>query len=418
MEWSAQTPQWQPAEDIAVGELWASSGAQWLAAPGGGVPDALVRGVVGLVDHLDGHGAGIAAAVGDRGLGVLTERAAMLSMRPASSTSCGGATRLLESADGWLAVTMARDDDIELVPAWLEVESGSFGYWADIERVVARRPMAELIERAVLLGLACSAVGETIDRSPVRTLGLGAAASRPMAGLVVANLAPLWAGPLAGDILSRVGARVIKVESTARPDGARRAAPFFDVLNARSESLALDLSTAEGRSTLQRFLRGVDVVIEGSRPRALAQMGIDAIELTREGPQVWLSITGHGRREPHSMRVGFGDDAAAAGGLIDWTRGRARFLGDALADPLTGLTAAATVMDLAHAGGRWMVDIALARVASSFVSNTEAAGAGGMPRPSARRVGRPLPLGRDNATLFKEFGLETFDSDVEIDSIR
>ena len=43
-----------------------------------------------------------------------------------------------------------------------------------------------------------------------------------MAGLVVADLSALWAGPLVGRLLARAGARVIKVESTSRLDGARR----------------------------------------------------------------------------------------------------------------------------------------------------------------------------------------------------
>ena len=85
------------------------------------------------------------------------------------------------------------------------------------------------------------------------------------------------------------------------------------------------------------------MVIEGSRPRALEQLGIDARSIVRHGPQVWVSITGHGRDGANTMRVGFGDDAAAAGGLVDWVDGTPHFVGDAVADPLAGLTAAMAV---------------------------------------------------------------------------
>ena len=44
-------------------------------------------------------------------------------------------------------------------------------------------------------------------------------------------------------LLAELGARVIKVESVDRPDGARRGpAAFFDLLNAEKESLALDFA--------------------------------------------------------------------------------------------------------------------------------------------------------------------------------
>ena len=61
------------------------------------------------------------------------------------------------------------------------------------------------------------------------------------------DLSALWAGPLCGDLLARAGASVVKVESTQRPDGARRGSrAFFDLLNGRKRSVALDLRSREG----------------------------------------------------------------------------------------------------------------------------------------------------------------------------
>ena len=52
----------------------------------------------------------------------------------------------------------------------------------------------------------------------------------------------------------------------------------------------------KGCAALRTLLTAADVVIEGSRPRALQQLGIDANELLNadDGPDVWLSITGYG----------------------------------------------------------------------------------------------------------------------------
>ena len=179
------------------------------------------------------------------------------------------------------------------------------------------------------------------------------------------NLASLWAGPLTGQLLHRLGAQVTKVESVGRPDGGRRHPEFFDRLHAGADFVTLDWSTDAGCARLRELVESADVVIEGSRPRALEQLGIDARAVVRHGPQVWVSITGHGREGAHAMRVGFGDDAAAAGGLVDWIDGTPRFVGDAVADPLAGLTAAVAVVDALEAGGRVLLDVALSRVAAS-----------------------------------------------------
>ena len=101
------------------------------------------------------------------------------------------------------------------------------------------------------------------------------------------------------------------------------------------------------------------MVIEASRPRALAALGVHP----DHGPAVWVSITGHGRA--HSPeRVGFGDDAAVAGGLIDGSPDDPRFLGDAVADPLTGLRAAAHVLEALASGQRTSLDVSLAATAA------------------------------------------------------
>ena len=137
----------------------------------------------------------------------------------------------------------------------------------------------------------CTAVESTTDTRPVLVEQLGQSPVLSLDGATVVNLSSLWAGPLAADVLARLGARVINVESTTRPDGARHTPAFFDALHGRSESVALDLRTTDGRRQLSELLAVVDVVIEGSRRGALEQMGIDANDIVRRGPKVWMSIT-------------------------------------------------------------------------------------------------------------------------------
>ena len=58
-------------------------------------------------------------------LALLGERAALMGLWRRGATSCGGSCRLLRAADGWMAVSLPRDDDMDLVAAWLELDDGA-----------------------------------------------------------------------------------------------------------------------------------------------------------------------------------------------------------------------------------------------------------------------------------------------------
>ena len=388
-----------PVRSAAVeeAEAWAASGAMALTGRFGAPPLVAPDGIVGRIRAL-GESIDVDA------LPLLGERAAAGGLTRQGSTSCGGAGRLLRAADGWIAVNLARDDDLDLVPAWLETDPDR-APWDAVESVVPARRAVEVTERAALLGLPVARVGEaSAAAEPVAARPVGAAErlARPP---VVVDLSSLWAGPLCSRLLGDRGADVIKVESTTRPDGARRGpAAFFDALTAGKRCVAYDFASTEGRSSLRALLGRADVVIEGSRARALRQLGIDADQVvgSDDGPRVWLSITGHGRA---SDRVAFGDDAAAAGGLVADDGDGLCFVADAVADPLTGVASAAAVVAALDAGGRWMIDASMAGVAA-FVTGADA-GASWPARPdlaatlpSPPRATRTAPaLGADNESV-------------------
>lgn len=304
---------------------------------------------------------------GPSALSLLVERAAMLGHRGWGATSAGGSARLVRVADGWLALNLPRDSDREALPAWLEVTPAVLDIsdpWATLESLLVDRPLASLRERAVLLGLAVGCVADTPAGAAPQAAEPAVDAGNPWSGRdvdrpLVIDLSSLWAGPLCGWYLARSGAEVVKVESTRRPDGARAGTPAFHRrLNGNKTILDLDLGDEGGRAQLRELVARADVVIEGSRPRALAAMGIDAAEVVDRGA-IWCSITGHGRSGPASDRVGFGDDAAAEGGLLTWVDGQPWFIGDAAGDPIAGLTAAALVLARWWAGHGGMVDVGL-----------------------------------------------------------
>jgi hypothetical protein len=393
-------------QSVSSLERWASSGLMALTGSpdsGLGPPEHLIAGV----DRL-GH------RFGDLDpLALLGERAALLGLSRAGTISCGGGCRLLRANDGWLAVSLVRPDDIGAIPAWLEcgsVPEATRAMWDAVASVVATKSVEELTGRGSMLGLPVAALGETPDRPAVCSVPLGASAPRPgVDGLRVLDLTSLWAGPLCGDLLARAGALVVKVESKNRPDGARRGpAAFFDLLNGYKRSVVLDFTTQRGRGQLTGLVSRADVVLESSRPRALQQLGLVASDLVSAGgPRVWVSITGYGRTGPASQRVAFGDDAAVAGGLVVYENGQPRFCSDAIADPLTGLAAADTCLEALEAGGRWMLDVSMAGVASKLSGPTLQLVPGVQASPPlARRDWIPAAqMGSHTAEVLAEFGL-------------
>ncbi len=396
-------------DDETAAKLWSASGARWLTDPEVRTPSDLVRRLVGLVAFLDDRGAGLAEVVGSAGVGFLAERAASIGLPRGGRVSVGGASHLIRCSDEWISLSLARHEDVGLVPALLrDGRQLATEVW-DVVHEAARSWCAEeLVARARLLGLPSGVLGQVIDGRPALAEQLGQA--EPLARLdelVVLNLASLWAGPLAADVLARLGARVIKVESTKRPDGGRLARKFFFALHGRAESVALDFSGAEGRDHLRRLIHAADVVIEGSRPRALEQIGIRVEDEMRSetGPRLWMSITAYGRQDGLRDWVGFGDDCAATGGLFGQVGEEPRFVADAVADPLTGLTAAATTVDLLERGGRWLVDVALTRTSRSVAGGWVQRDSGESERPKARLdAGSALPLGRDTESVLSSLG--------------
>src|SRR6202044_2309868 len=126
------------------------------------------------------------------------------------------------------------------------------------------------------------------------------------------------------------------------------------------------------------------------------------------GPRVWISITGYGRTGEGTNRVAFGDDAAAAGGLVAWTDGGPLFCADALADPLTGLTAASACVSALRSGSRCLLDVSMAAVSTDLTGPTLATPKSiSVVAPHARPATTTAPdLGADTASVLADLGID------------
>jgi crotonobetainyl-CoA:carnitine CoA-transferase CaiB-like acyl-CoA transferase len=373
--------------------------------PRGRFADWLESGVVALTGRPDGpplvppgRAASVArelAAVLARAAGIDVDGAALLAERAAFTggvrrgvVSVGGACRLLPTADGWAAVSYARPDDRQLLAALIGADLDG-DVWEPVAAWLRERPGTELAERAALLGLPANPVSPGAGDHPVP-----AGTVRPAAGLRVVDFSALWAGPLCAHLLGLGGADVIKVETPDRPDGARAGHPgFYRLLHAGHRSVVLDPRTPRDRAALAALVSGADVVIEASRPRALAGWGLGPAMTTA----TWVSITAAGRASP---RVGFGDDVAAGAGLVADDGSGPVFCGDALADPLTGLAAAAQA--LTSPPGT-LLDVAMAAVVAGTLDGTASTVATRAAPPRTRTPPGPAPeTGADTDAVLRE----------------
>jgi hypothetical protein len=310
--------------------------------------------------------------------GLLGERAAYGGLGRNAPWSCGGAFRILPSADGYVGLSLARPSDLDLIPALVEATVDALADpWGTLAEWLASTTSAETEERLRLLALPGGAVPRTppTDRPGVIVRALGERRRRGDQPPLVVDLTSLWAGPLCAHLLGSHGARIVKVESRSRPDGARRGpAAFFDLLHHGHEQLVLDFDTELDQ--LRRLIADADLVLEASRPRALRHLGLIAEEVVAAGTS-WLSITARGR---DSDAVGFGDDVAASAGLVAEDRGRPIPAGDALADPLSGVAAAVAAADALDGQEARLIDVSMLHVAAE-------ASAGEVPEHTVRRAG-------------------------------
>jgi CoA-transferase family III len=360
---------------------------------------------------------GSAALAGVDGRTVLCERAALGGMSIPRRTSAGGGCRLFDAIGDTIALNLARAADHELLPALFETDSADLNDLETVGRLVSSRVAEDLVSRGRTLGLAIAGEHESAPPPAVGCTELATGLPKvnpPRAAPRVLDLTALWAGPLAGHLLWLGGAEVVKVESRTRPDAMRSGdEKFYALLNQGKALVSLDLTDHNDRQALLSLVAGADIVIEAARPRALVQLGIDATRLVQTTPGlVWITITGHGAEAEAANWVGFGDDCGVRAGLSAAFRracGHTGFVGDAIADPLTGIFAAHAAWEAWRScrGGRFGLALssvvascmaqAMEQDARGFEASLRAWGAAaGQPFPtiSQRTIGAPGLLAR------------------------
>jgi crotonobetainyl-CoA:carnitine CoA-transferase CaiB-like acyl-CoA transferase len=187
----------------------------------------------------------------------------------------------------------------------------------------------------------------------------------PFEGLRVLDFTAFWAGPVIGSFFAMLGAEVIHVESTVRPDGARMNtckdlsdghwwewSPIFECWNTNKKSLTLDLSSEDGRSLARQFVAYSDIVIENFSPRVMENWGLDYESLAQINEDIiMVRAPAFGLSGDLRDRVGYAQTLEHVSGLAFLTgepSGPPTTL-NGVCDPLGGTHAAiATTLALEH----------------------------------------------------------------------
>jgi crotonobetainyl-CoA:carnitine CoA-transferase CaiB-like acyl-CoA transferase len=145
----------------------------------------------------------------------------------------------------------------------------------------------------------------------------------PCEGLRVLDLSRVVAGPIAGRILSDLGADVVKLEppegDVTRVWGQMRhgLSGFYTQQNAGKRNVCVDLRAEGGVDVVKRLAAHADVVIENFRAGVIDRLGLgyDALRVDNPG-LIMLSVSGFGRGGPESHRAAYAPSVQAETGLV------------------------------------------------------------------------------------------------------
>ena len=126
--------------------------------------------------------------------------------------------------------------------------------------------------------------------------------SEPLQGVRILELGQIIAGTYGGQVLSDLGAEVIKIESPEGDLGRNPSvAPYrgvsglFLTFNRNKKSVVIDLKTESGRAVFYDLVRVCDVVVDNFRSGVLERLKIDYATLSAINPRIiQCSVTGFG----------------------------------------------------------------------------------------------------------------------------
>lgn len=171
----------------------------------------------------------------------------------------------------------------------------------------------------------------------------------PFRGVRVLDISQGLAGPYATQMLSMLGATVLKVEPPQGDWGrlmglSREGHSTLSVsANWNKRAICVDAKTEDGKAVLKRLASQSDVVVESFRPAVIDKMGLgyDVLQALRPGI-IMGSISGFGRSGPYAGRPGSDSILQAVAGMSVMNadvQGQPQRVGMLAVDMISGLYA-------------------------------------------------------------------------------
>ena len=206
----------------------------------------------------------------------------------------------------------------------------------------------------------------------------------PLEGYVVVELGHNVAGPVGGQILAELGARVVKVEDPGTGDAARHWPPVVDgistvyrALNRSKAGVTVDFRDVDQLAALKKLiLEDADVVLQNLRPGVVERFGLDAETLRGEKPAlVYCNIGAYGAIGPMAGKPGYDVLMQGYAGLMSVQGepgGPPMRAGSSINDIGTGMWAAlsiqAALLERVRTGIGGVVDLSLYETGLSWLA--------------------------------------------------
>ncbi|SDA80394.1 CaiB/BaiF CoA transferase family protein [Mesorhizobium qingshengii] len=139
----------------------------------------------------------------------------------------------------------------------------------------------------------------------------------PLAGLKVIEMAGLGPVPLAGLMLSEMGAQVLRIERAGSDRPLLSLPDEYNIDRHGRSILRIDLKRQEGTELALRLAEKADLLVEGFRPGVMEQLGLGPdIVLARNPALIYGRMTGFGQDGPLAGRAGHDITYLAYSGLL------------------------------------------------------------------------------------------------------
>ena len=182
----------------------------------------------------------------------------------------------------------------------------------------------------------------------------------PLAGFRILDLSSVISGPFCTMLLGDLGADIIKIESPegdtlrtfSRPQKNGMSVGFLS-FNRNKRSIIIDLQKDGGRDLVRRLAAKADALIENNRPGVADRLGVGYADIRRINHKiVYCSISGFGPDGPNANAPAYDPLIQGYSGLsnLQGARiGRPMGVQMAMADKVTGMTAALCIVSALHA---------------------------------------------------------------------